>query len=289
VLCAVDFSVHSRRALRYASAAATRLNGRLAVLFVEDPLLFGASAVAYDERALANETASQLQRFVRQSIGEAHGVPTECVVAVGKPAPEIEKAAVRLGATIIVVGTQGLRGVRRVFLGSTTRHVLRAVSVPVLAIPPRAPAKPPAGWPGRKMAVALDLEDETVVDAQGAARLAHLFNAKLVLIHVLPAIQTPGWVKLRRGGDTIRIRAAELELRRVAEALAMGADVEVRVLVGNPAAAIASFAKRRFDLVILTMRRGKGVLGSRPGSITYELLSLAATPVLAIPSTPSNG
>ena len=289
VVCGVDFSVHARRALRYAVAAAKRLNATLTVLFVEDPLLITAAVVAYDEVALAKETAIRLRRFVHHVIGQAPGVPTECLVATGEPARELERAAARLGATLIVVGTQGLRGVRRIFLGSTTRHVLRTTSVPVLAIPPRAPAKPSAQWPGHRVAVAVDLDDDTMADARAAAELAHRFSAKVVLVHVLPTIQAPPWIRLRGGRDATRIEEAEAKLTRVAETLGTGIHVETRVLVGNPAEAIASFAKRRVDLVILTLRRGKGVLGSRPGSLTYELLSVAATPVLGIPGTPLEG
>jgi nucleotide-binding universal stress UspA family protein len=279
--------VHSRRALRYAAAAAKRLGATLTVLFVEDALLAAAADVAYDDGALPKETASQLRRFVQDSIGREPGVPTECVASAGKPAREIEQAAARLGAALVVVGTQGLRGVRRVFLGSTTQQLLRIASVPVLAIPPRAPARPPSAWPGRRAAVAVDLADRNMADAQAAARFAHRFDATLVLVHVLPPIQRPAWMRPRGGGDPARIEEAEADLTRVAEDLGTGTRVETRVLVGDPAEAIASFTKRRFDLVILTLRRGKGVLGSRPGSITYELLGLAATPVLAIPGTPS--
>jgi nucleotide-binding universal stress UspA family protein len=281
VLCAVDFSVHSQRALRYARAAAKRLNATLTVLFVEDPLLISAAVVVYSERALADETTSQLRRFVRDSIGQAPGVPTKCVVAVGKPAREIERASARLGATLIVLGTQGLRGVRRLFLGSTTRQVLRIALVPVLAIPPRAPATPSAGWPGHRVPVAVDLDEQAIRDARAAAEFADRFNANVIFIHVLPPIQTPPWMRLRGGDDKTRTAQAEAELARVVEVLGM--DAETRVLVGNPAAAIASFARRRFGLIILTLRRGKGVLGSRPGSLTYELLTMGATPVLALP------
>jgi nucleotide-binding universal stress UspA family protein len=286
VVCGVDFSVHARRALRYAVAAAKRLNATLTVVFVEDPLLITAAVVAYDEVALAKETASRLRRFVQHVIGQAPGVPTECVVVTGKPAREIERAAARLGATLVVVGTQGLRGVRRIFLGSTTRHVLRATSVPVLAVPPRAPATPSAGWPARRVAVAVDLDDHTMADARAAADFAQRLRAKVVLVHVLPAIEAPPWMRLRGERDATRIKDAEVKLTRVAAALGAGTHVETHVLVGNPAEAIGYFARRRVDLVILTLRRGPGVLGSRPGSLTYELLTVTSTPVLAIPARP---
>lgn len=290
LICGVDFSAHSRRALRYAVAAAKRLNGTLTVLFVEDPLLIAAAVVAYDTDAVAKEAADQLRRFVRRAIGDAPGVPTECVVVTGQPAQEIEKAAARLGATAVVVGTQGLRGVRRVFLGSTTRQLLRTTTVPVLAVPPRAPARPSAGWPGDRVAVAVDLDDHALEDARAAAKRANDFKAQVVLVHVLPPVQGPFWMRLRRDRDTTRIEEATAALARVAEALGTGTAVETRVLVGHPADTIASLARKlRLGLVILTLRRGRGVLGSRPGSLTYELLSVAATPVLAIPGTSSPG
>ena len=89
-----------------------------------------------------------------------------------------------------------------------------------------------------------------------------------------------------RIGKTVR----SAELAEVAEELGAAVDVETRALIGNPAEAIAAFTKKeRVDLAILTLRRGKGVLGSRPGSMTYELLTVVATPVLAIPGTPPDG
>jgi hypothetical protein len=70
-------------------AAAKRLDGTLTVLFVEDPRLITAAVVAYGDDALAKKAASELRRFVQRAIGQIPGVPTTCVVAVGKPAPEI--------------------------------------------------------------------------------------------------------------------------------------------------------------------------------------------------------
>jgi nucleotide-binding universal stress UspA family protein len=46
-----------------------------------------------------------------------------------------------------------------------------------------------------------------------------------------------------------RIDEAAAELARVAEALGAGVDVETRVLIGNPAEALAAFTKKeRVDL-----------------------------------------
>ena len=68
VLCPVDFSDHSRQALAYAALLAARSKGRLVVIFVEDPLLAAAAAVAYDEKALIDKGRKELRRLVERTI-----------------------------------------------------------------------------------------------------------------------------------------------------------------------------------------------------------------------------
>ena len=69
ILCPVDFSNHSRNAVRYAAAVARRSGGRLVVLFVNDPLLLAAAAAVFHHRRLFVErTRNELARFVRQSV-----------------------------------------------------------------------------------------------------------------------------------------------------------------------------------------------------------------------------
>jgi len=241
-----------------------------------------------DEEGSANAAASQLRRFVCDSLGHAPDVPSECLIAIGQPAREIDSAARRLGALFTVVGTQGLRGVRRTLLGSTTRQLLRIASGPVLAVPPEAPDAPSRQWPGGRVVVAVDLDERATTDIRAAMELASRFDVGFALVHVLPPVQTPPWLQLSNGHDCGRVEEAEAELARLAAGLGTTAPVETHVFVGNRAEAIAAFAKERYDLVIVPLRRGRGSLRSRPGSITYELLTLAATPVLAMPSGPGN-
>ena len=54
---------------------------------------------------------------------------------MGDAAEEILKQVEECEADLIVMGTQGLEGTRRFVFGSTTEHVLRESTVPVLAVP----------------------------------------------------------------------------------------------------------------------------------------------------------
>jgi nucleotide-binding universal stress UspA family protein len=136
LLCPIDFSDPSRRALDHALTLADRLGARLTCLHVIDPLL--ASAAAITRTRLDKETRDSLRDFVAAALAERPStqVKPQIVVAAGAPEVEILKVADRTKANIIVMGTEGLSGLRKMLLGSTTDRVLRATWVPVLAVPP---------------------------------------------------------------------------------------------------------------------------------------------------------
>src|SRR6187431_2841300 len=52
ILCPVDFSANSRAALRYAATLVRHGDGRVVVLYVDDPLLAVAAATRPDARAV---------------------------------------------------------------------------------------------------------------------------------------------------------------------------------------------------------------------------------------------
>jgi hypothetical protein len=89
-----------------------------------------------------SSTAKQdLERFVRKTLG-ADTPAVQLIVAIGKPAQTVLATAARTGADLVVVGTHGLTGVRRLFFGSTAEAILRRTTLPVLAVP-RPRSRPP--------------------------------------------------------------------------------------------------------------------------------------------------
>jgi len=133
ILCPVDFSEQSADALR--CAVAIRGSGRITVLTAIDPLLLAAAgAVYHSRRDLVRRTRVELDEFVSRSVG-ADARHIACIVAQGDAPDAILKAAKRLKSDLIVMGTHGMTGVERLFVGSTTEQVLRRVTIPVLAVP----------------------------------------------------------------------------------------------------------------------------------------------------------
>ena len=132
ILCPVDFSVHSERALGYALDLAALTHGHLTIVTVVDPLLDAAAHEASTEQN-QQEIKSLLERVLA-----ARAKPYERVgisVDVGDPARKILEQIEECKADLVVMGTQGLEGPRRLFFGSTTERVVRESRVPVLAVP----------------------------------------------------------------------------------------------------------------------------------------------------------
>jgi nucleotide-binding universal stress UspA family protein len=289
ILCPVDFSTHSRDALRHAVATARRFSGRVTVMFVSDPLLLAAaSGSARGRRQFIERTRVELAQFVAHWTGDpSHGRDEiATVVATGNPADEILRTARRLRSDLIVIGTEGLSGIRKLFFGSTTEQVLRRVPISVLAIPPSKRTRLVTSRPmaiGRVVAP-LDLAGEWQTDAIRAAGVAAAFDADLLLVHVLAPIQTPPWLRSTAGAtDRRRMDTARRTLERVKAKLSSNVATSTRVLEGNPASEIARLSTRPASLVVMSLRGGAGVLGARRGSIAYHVLTQASTPVLALP------
>jgi nucleotide-binding universal stress UspA family protein len=133
ILCPVDLSATSRAAARTAAVMASRFTAKLSVVFVDDPLLSQAAA-RFDEDEIGRRTEAELTTFVQKAIGPR--TPCTYEMVNGDPAEEILTAARRLGADLIVMGTQGHRGPKRLFFGSTADAVLRRSTIPVLVVPP---------------------------------------------------------------------------------------------------------------------------------------------------------
>ncbi len=287
ILCPVDFSSHSREALRHAVAIAQRFGGRVTVMFVEDPLLIAAVSRS-SAGQVAARTKLELERFVTRAVAAVRPAQNEIaqVVATGNPADEILRTARRLRSDLIVIGTQGLSGFRKLFFGSTTEQILRRVAIPVLAIPPskRSRSKGAHSKTIGKVIAPLDLAGEWQSDAMRAAKVAAAFGAELLLVHVLAPIQAPPWLgSAARGTDRQRVERARTALDRIATKLSLDLEVSSRVLMGNPADEIAKLTKRSSTLVVMSLHGGSGVLGARRGSIAYRVLTHSSTPVLALP------
>jgi nucleotide-binding universal stress UspA family protein len=269
-----------------------RSRGRLSILYVNDPLLIAAAGIALHDRTLARRTLAELLRFVQPTVSPDVVEPGRvlCAVASGRPADEITKAATRRRCDLIVMGTHGLTGADKLFIGSTTRGVFQRSTVPVLAIPGA-----PAGrrrrrangrsWPGDRIVVPVTLDRSAMHDARAAARVARWLGSGVLLVHVLPEAKSSRWLQKRAGvSDRIRIAQAQARLAALGVGVLRDAAVQTRVLIGETTREIARVAAtERAGLVITTLRKSRDWSGPRRGSISYDVLTQVTTPCSPFP------
>src|SRR5262245_27366631 len=196
ILCPVDFSEHSRQALLWASSIARRRGAAITVLSVVEPLLAQATAIHLGVDFKQGEVEPALREFVETTLPDAVRVAS-CVrmeTAVGDPSEAILQVASRLNPGLIVMGTHGQGGFRKLLLGSTTEHVLRRTEWPVLAVPPGAVSVPAVDHPGtqlRGILLATDFRESAMAATQWAGELASDTGVPLVLAHVVEPVTVP--------------------------------------------------------------------------------------------------
>lgn len=186
IMCAVDFSPYSAKALRYAAALARSCGGTVTAMFAVDPLLSAAAATAYDSHVLERGAMKDLTRFVRGSLGASSDLlHIGCVVAIGKAGAVVVEQAHHLHADVVVLGTNARHGAGKLFFGSTTEAVLRRFRGPVLVVPPHA-RQPRRAWPCGSIVAAVSDAVYRRAEIAAAARMAEAFGAWLSIVPVAP-------------------------------------------------------------------------------------------------------
>ena len=139
ILYATDFSPGSERALRHAASLAEHGAAQLTLLHAVEPLPIGYDpivampfdATAYNT-ALEEAAKARLRTFVPDAI--RLGCDTDDVVVSGKPYVEILRIAAERQIDLIVLGVHGRSALDKVVFGSTTEHILRRATCPVLTV-----------------------------------------------------------------------------------------------------------------------------------------------------------
>src|SRR5438105_4493735 len=119
ILVPTDMSETASHALRYASALAYRFDAHLLVIYA-DP-------------AMPTDAARELlELHIERNVSPR--VSYEAGVFAQSPAHAIVEQACDTGADLIVMGTHGRTGLRRLIVGSVTEAVIRRATVPVIVV-----------------------------------------------------------------------------------------------------------------------------------------------------------
>ena len=156
ILVAIDGTSASRRALQTALELAADQHAELAIVHVLEeigPVAFGPAGGAYASaefvEAMTEMVRKNGERVLAAAANEAetHGIVARTVMmpAGWSVSENILRQAKKQHADLVVLGTHGRRGLRRVVMGSDAEAVLRECRVPVLVVRSAVRARATAG------------------------------------------------------------------------------------------------------------------------------------------------
>jgi nucleotide-binding universal stress UspA family protein len=295
ILCPVDFSEPSLRALQHASTLADWHESALTALYVDmtlatddgaDVAAFGVASTAVLEAARSRRAVDDLHGFVARVL-DGRGVDVE-VEEAWDVADAILRRAVTLGADLIVIGTHGRTGINRWFVGSVAERVLRNAPSPVMVVPPHD-AVPASTVSFKHIVCAIDFSESSLAALRWALSLAQEADAHLWLLHT---IEVPPELRVSTvvSGDEID----ELNATARADALsrlralippdaATFCSVETATASGAAGHAILRFAvDHAADLIVMGAQGHGAVDRFIFGSKTRDVVAGATCPVLAV-------
>ena len=131
ILCPIDFSDFNQSANEYASLLAKSTGAKIIYFHTSLPLATTYGAYGYID---VDEEAERDQQRLEKIKPTIDGIEASHVLRFGSPAVMIVDFAEENDVDLIVMGTHGRTGMRRVVMGSVAEAVVRKAKCPVLAI-----------------------------------------------------------------------------------------------------------------------------------------------------------
>jgi nucleotide-binding universal stress UspA family protein len=294
ILCPIDFSDFSRRALDHAIAIARWYESKVTVLHVFSPApvtTFGPGPVVFQPIVLTEGDREQLLADTKKFAADAApGIPIEAVVREGNAAAEILEEATTTGADLLAIGTHGRSGFERLVLGSVTEKILRKARCPVLTIPRRLPDAVPSGPVlFRRIVCAVDFSDCSMHALKYALSLAQEADGCLTVVHVVAPdvlaqvgigeehVSVAEWQRRHEAA------ARELLAKAVPKSATAFCKAESMLLHGKPWREILRVASERQAELIVMGVQGRGAADLLFfGSTTQHVVREAVCPVLTL-------
>lgn len=295
VLHPTDFSPESQHAFQYAYELAERRDAELHLLhvatFLGDDPLRSAFDASLNEDEFYKEVHDEVDEKMRALIEtvETSSVPVRRIHSRGAaPAPVITDYAEKQDIDVVVMGTEGRRGVSRLVMGSVAGEVVRNAPCTVLTVPDGATQTPAEV---KRVLTPVDLSEFSRPLLRAARDLTASFNASLDLLHVVEPLPFP--VPLV-GAVTIHdlipdpTKQAKRQLDRLVKTSGgLPVSISTHVAEGHAAITIVEEAEKNdADLIVMSSHGRTGLERVMLGSVTARVVRRASCPVCVVRVTP---
>lgn len=277
-----------------ASFLASRLRAGIDLLYVED-----IKAYHGDKFDSAAVRAWRLEHQVKlKLLSRQFEVPVSRSVKRGSPAEQILKALHADSAELVVMGTHGRKGLRRLLIGSVAEEVIRHSKRPVMVAGPMVQER------GRNFTVqkepnillATDLGKSSRAAERYALSLAGRIGAKVTLLHclwdsinaILVNTAFSGRVTYKLDEITAEIRddAVDILKKKITYFRTRGVpcEFEIEDKAVPSACGVYREGERGYSFIIMGTRGRNALLNAFFGSTARETILNASIPVITVHS-----
>ena len=294
ILLATDFSEVSRKAVPYAAAIATRYGSKIYLVHVlpTQPRMPIPIEPLPGELVCERLNAElEMEAFLQNSLAN---VPHDFRLERGPIWDALSELIRRDEIDLLVLGTHGREGLKKVILGSVAEELFRLASCPVLTVGPAVPTEPGCTKEFRKILFATDFGPASLNALHYAISLATESKARLIVLHVVtpvPVVEVgPYWypgTDLVEQQNTARARY----IGRLKQLIPPEANLpfEPEFLVDfdfAPDAIVKIAADSHADLMVMGVNQTASARASAhlPWATAHEVVCHAKCPVLTVRS-----
>lgn len=296
VLIATDFSDASLRALAYAIAMARRHSSALSIVHAippepREPIPLETLPRELNRRRL---DAEQEMKNLGEEV-EIEDLNHQTLLEPGRVWDVIGSVIQRESVDLLVMGTHGRGGLKKLALGSVAEQILRLAPCPVLTIGPRVAPAGSGPIDFRRILFATDFGSAANKAFPYALSLAEDYQAKLVLLHMVPlmafadlgpaangpscyaAVEYTNWQRATRDESMSKLK------KLIPPGADLAAEPEyIAAMDFLPEGILQTATAHQIDLIVMGANRTSSprIAAHTPWALTHEILCQAKCPVL---------
>ena len=295
ILLATDFSQVSKKAVPYAAGIARRYGSKIYVIHVISPEARTPIPIEPLPAELHRDRVNaevEMQTFLREN--PLANIPHDELLEYGPIWDVLSEEIQRDEIDLLVLGTHGRGGLKKVILGSVAEELFRLAPCPVLTVGPAVPAEARSAKQFRQILFATDFGPASLHALQYAVSLANESGARLILLHVVtpvPVVEVgPYWYP---GTDLVEQQktAKARYIGRLKDLIKPDANLasEAEFLVDfdfAPDAIVRTAVVSDADLIVMGVNQAASARASAhlPWATAHEVVCHAKCPVLTVRS-----
>jgi nucleotide-binding universal stress UspA family protein len=274
ILFTTDFSEDSMRAVPYIAGLAAKLGSTVCLCHIvtPNPLVASAPEVAPSlYEGLKEQAAAQLTALAHSAELGSFGPKT--VVGSGPIDDELCNIIQENRIDLVVAGTHGRSGIRKLLLGSVVEEICRVATCPVLTVGPGLAPRTEIKF--SRIVYPTDLSEDSKRVLPYLRRIAEEYKAEITVLHVMPEelVTNPDAGKLAEPIRRNMMHLFEAELGEFKPEFLVGFGETVETVLRTARA-------KKADMIAMGIHNAFFPSVQLRSSVAYRIIAGAHCPVL---------